>query len=112
MISDRQILMRAEMEMRATEQKSRELKNEFKQKIWKYSAILSATCLTLTYASQFIISDYYTNHINFAYTEQLEIILYILGINVNAGSGIGLYIYFYYVMLVINVIEKLVLIFI
>ncbi len=45
------------------------MKNEFKKRIWKFSAILTAICLLLTYASQFINSDYYAKHIHFNGTE-------------------------------------------
>lgn len=102
-------MLRAELEMRLTEENSRLLKNQFKQKIWKYSAILSGGCLILTYASQFINSDFYSQKISFEYTTQLEKILFLAGINVNPGQGVGLFIYFYYVMVIITVIEKLVL---
>lgn len=40
------------------------LKYRFKKIIWKYSAILSATCLVLTYASQFFVSDFYNENIH------------------------------------------------
>lgn len=90
--------------MRVTEQNSIMLKNQFKKKIWKFSAILSATCLILTYASQFITAEFYQTHLNFQWTQLMETILFILGINVNPEAGVGLYIYFYYVMLIFNVI--------
>jgi len=98
--------------MRLIVQNTRLLKNSFKKMIWKYSAILSATCLVLTYASQFLISDFYNENIYLSITEDIEIVLFVLGINVNPGSGLAAYIYFYYIMLIINVIEKLILIYI
>jgi ABC-type multidrug transport system fused ATPase/permease subunit len=81
------------------------LKHDSRKRIWKYSAFLSVTCLILTYASQFLISDFYINNISFSGTKTIEIILFILGIN--SGSDFGDYVYFYYVMLIINIIEKL-----
>lgn len=54
--------------MRLTEENGRLLKVEYKKKIWKFSSILSASCLILTYASQFINSDFYTEKLNFEFT--------------------------------------------
>ena len=88
------------------------LKNDFKKKIWKYSALLSASCLVLTYASQFLISEYYTTYFNFGITSDIEVVLFVIGINVNAGQNFGLFVYFYYVMLIINVVEKAIIFFI
>lgn len=81
------------------------LKNDSRRKIWRYSAILSVSCLILTYASQFLISEFYTTYISSPYTERIEIGLFLLG--VNSGPDFGNYVYFYYVMLLINIIEKL-----
>ena len=81
------------------------LKSDSRKRIWKYSAFLSVTCLVLTYASQFLISDFYTANIAYSGTETIEIVLFVLG--VNSGSDFGDYVYFYYVMLIINILERL-----
>jgi hypothetical protein len=81
------------------------LKNDSRRQIWKYSAILSVSCLILTYASQFLISDFYATYIAYAHTDKIEIGLFLLG--VNSFSDFGNYVYFYYVMLFINIIEKI-----
>lgn len=78
------------------------LKNDSRRKIWRYSAFLSVSCILLTYASQFLISDFYTQNISFSGTDKIEIVLFLLG--VNSGSDFGDYVYFYYVMLIINII--------
>ena len=44
------------------------LKSDSRKRIWKYSAFLSVTCLVLTYASQFLISDFYTANIAYSGT--------------------------------------------
>ena len=64
MVEDREEVLKNESEMRIIVQNTRLLKNSFKRMIWKYSAILSATCLVLTYASQFLVSDFYNNNIH------------------------------------------------
>ena len=98
--------------MQLIEKNAKLLKSSWKKKIWKFSAILSSICLILTYASQFITSQFYIKNIDFQYNKQLELGLYVIGINVNPGGQLALYIYFYYVMLIINTIDKLIIIFI
>ena len=95
-------------------EKSRQFKNNFKRKIWKYSAILSASCLIITFASQFLISPFYQTYVTpqaSSATELTEVILFVLGLNVSPGCTLARCIYFYYVMLIINIIEKLIIIF-
>jgi hypothetical protein len=85
MVEDRDTVLSCEVDMTVIVDNSRLLKNQFKKKIWKYSAILSASCLVLTYASQFITADFYATYISLSITEDLEVVLFILGINVNPG---------------------------
>lgn len=85
------------------------IKSDARRKIWRYSAFLSVSCIILTYASQFLISDFYTTKVSFSGTDKIEIVLFLLG--VNSGPDFGDYVYFYYVMLIINIIEKLTIVF-
>jgi hypothetical protein len=47
------------------------LKIESRKEIWKYSAILSVSCLIITYASQFLISEFYVNYVTYAHTDKI-----------------------------------------
>jgi hypothetical protein len=58
------------------------LKNKWKARIWTLSAVLSATCLVLTYAAQFVTSDFYTSYVNQQYNDLIQRILFVVGVNV------------------------------
>jgi hypothetical protein len=57
----------------------------WKSKIWIYSAMLSVICLILTYSAQFLTSDFYNQYVNFAGTDNLIIVLFVLGVSVDGN---------------------------
>lgn len=84
-----------------------DLKYSWKKKLWIYSAVFSVICLVLTYAAQFIVSDFYMEQIHWEYTDSAQDLLFILGFSVDEKSSFFRQVYFYYLMIIINVIEKL-----
>lgn len=44
----------------------------WKARIWIFSGVLSASCLILTYAAQFLTSDFYFNYVNQSYNDLIQ----------------------------------------
>lgn len=85
------------------------MKYKWKEKIWFYSSLAAVVCLILTYCAQFTTSLFYIQYIHFKWTENMESILFVLGISADQNLSFFRSSYFYYVMVIIAVIERLLL---
>lgn len=63
----------------------------------------SVACLVLTYASQFIVAEFYTDYVTWNSTYILENTLFVLGFSVTKQSTFFRQVYFYFFMVMIAV---------
>ena len=83
------------------------MKLEYKISLFKIVGIASIVLYLLTYAAQFITSEFFSSYIGNDHVPLILDVLFVLGISVEDGLSFWRQMYFYYLMIFLSLLQKL-----